>query len=66
MSRTTTERNQSKRNNSKTDDDDDDTEIAEVDQAEIMLDKATFEDEIEAPWNQYAWAEEMRLRVSKE
>lgn len=28
------------------------------------LDIANYEDEIEAPWNQYAWAEEMRLRVS--
>lgn len=31
---------------------------------EVPLDKASFEDESEAPWNQYAWAEELRLRVS--
>lgn len=42
----------------------DDEEIDEVDQEEILLDRATFEDEMEAPWNQYAWAEELRLRVS--
>lgn len=30
---------------------------------QVPLDKASFEDELEAPWNQYAWAEEMRLRV---
>lgn len=27
--------------------------------------RSTFEDELEAPWNQYAWAEELRLRVSR-
>ena len=32
---------------------------------EVPLDNASFEDELEAPWNQYAWAEELRLRVSK-
>jgi hypothetical protein len=32
---------------------------------EVPLDKASFEDELEAPWNQYAWAEELRLRVSR-
>jgi hypothetical protein len=26
--------------------------------------RSTFDDELEAPWNQYAWAEELRLRVS--
>ena len=31
---------------------------------EVRLDAATFEVELEAPWNQYAWAEELRLRVS--
>lgn len=41
----------------------DDDEIDEVDQAEVSLDKASYDDEIEAPWNQYAWAEELRLRV---
>lgn len=43
--------------------DEGDEEIEEVDQAEILLDTAAFEDEIEAPWNQYAWIEELRLRV---
>ncbi len=28
------------------------------------IDRSTFEDELEAPWNQYAWVEELRLRVS--
>jgi hypothetical protein len=45
--------------------DNDDEEIDEVDfQEEILLNRATFEDEMEAPWNQYAWAEELRIRVS--
>ena len=26
--------------------------------------RSIFDDELEAPWNQYAWAEELRLRVS--
>lgn len=43
---------------------DTDEEIEEADQAEFMLDTAAYEDEIEAPWNQYSWIEEMRLRVS--
>ena len=43
----------------------DDDEIDEVDSAEVSLDKASYMDEIEAPWNQYAWAEELRLRVSE-
>jgi hypothetical protein len=41
-----------------------DEEIEEVDQAEMFLNTAAYEDEIEAPWNQYSWIEEMRLRVS--
>jgi hypothetical protein len=43
----------------------DDDEIDEVDQEEVLLNKATFEDEFEAPWNQYAWADELKLRVRK-
>eukprot|EP00980_Cylindrotheca_fusiformis_P014406 scaffold3840_cov129-Cylindrotheca_fusiformis.AAC.2 len=50
---------------SKKGDRDSDEEIEEVDQAEILLDTAAYEDEIEAPWNQYSWIEEMRLRVSE-
>lgn len=38
--------------------------LSEADEEEMLLDKAGFEDEFEAPWNQYAWTEEMRLRVS--
>lgn len=38
-------------------------EIDEVDQDEILLNTAVYEDELEAPWNQYSWIEEMRLRV---
>lgn len=41
----------------------DEEEISEVDDV-VLLDKSRFDDEIEAPWNQYAWAEELRLRVS--
>jgi hypothetical protein len=41
----------------------DNDEIDEVDPADVSLNKASYEDEIEAPWNQYAWAEELRLRV---
>jgi hypothetical protein len=43
----------------------DDEEIDESDHEDVVrLDKENYEDEIEAPWNQYAWAEELRLRVS--
>ena len=43
----------------------DDEELDEVDYEDIVrLDKENYEHEIEAPWNQYAWAEELRLRVS--
>lgn len=42
-----------------------DDEMEEVDQAEFLLDLSSYEDEIEAPWNQYSWIEEMRLRVSR-
>ena len=39
-----------------------DEEIEEVDETEIPLNTA-FDVESEAPWNQYSWIEEMRLRV---
>jgi hypothetical protein len=40
-------------------------EIVESDHEDVVrLDKKIYEDEMEAPWNQYAWAEELRLRVS--
>ena len=44
---------------------DDDRGLVDPDQAEEeeARDNATFEDEMEAPWNQYAWAEELKLRV---
>jgi hypothetical protein len=40
-----------------------DDEIDEADQDEILLNTRAYEDELEAPWNQYSWIEEMRLRV---
>lgn len=40
----------------------DDDAIDEVDENESPLDKAIL-DESEAPWNQYAWMEELRLRI---
>ncbi|CAJ1961597.1 unnamed protein product [Cylindrotheca closterium] len=40
-----------------------DEEIEEADPAEL-LDFSSYEDELEAPWNQYSWIEEMRLRIS--
>jgi hypothetical protein len=51
---------------------DDDDEIEEPDDGDhndngegedVMRHKATHEDEMEAPWNQSAWMEELRLRV---
>ncbi|KAL3941330.1 MAG: hypothetical protein SGBAC_004304 [Bacillariaceae sp.] len=39
-----------------------DDEKEEVDQTELLLDLASYEDELEASWNQYSWIEEMRLR----
>ena len=44
--------------------DGDDDEMEEADQEEILVENATHEYELEAPWNQYAWIEELRLRVS--
>jgi hypothetical protein len=34
----------------------------EVDQEQVSM--PSHQDEIKAPWNQYAWTEELRLRVS--
>lgn len=31
---------------------------------EAIVKRSTFEDELEAPWNQYAWAEELKLRIN--
>ena len=39
-------------------------ESANVGDPAVWLDKASYDHEIEAPWHQYAWAEELRLRVS--
>ena len=45
-------------------DDDEMDEATEVDDADnLLLENATHEYESEAPWNQYAWIEELRLRV---
>jgi len=41
----------------------DDDEIDEIDEGQMPLDKERS-DEIEAPWNQYAWMEELRLRIN--
>ena len=30
---------------------------------QVLTAKVTHDDEIEAPWNQYAWIEELNLRV---
>lgn len=43
--------------------DGDDDEMEEADQEEILMENATHEYELEAPWNQYAWIEELKLRV---
>jgi hypothetical protein len=34
----------------------------EVDREQVAM--PSHEDELKAPWNQYAWSEELRLRVS--
>jgi hypothetical protein len=46
--------------------DGDDQEIEEAgsEEAEDAMTSAAHEDELEAPWNQYAWIEELKLRVS--
>eukprot|EP00536_Pseudo-nitzschia_multiseries_P011484 jgi/Psemu1/205991/e_gw1.394.27.1 len=42
---------------------DDGDEIDEIDERRLHIDKETL-DEMEAPWNQYAWMEEFRLRIN--
>ena len=41
----------------------DEDAIDEVDEGQLPIDKEKL-DEIEAPWNQYAWMEELRLRIN--
>ena len=42
--------------------DDSEEEKEEADQEEPMV-MPSYQDELEAPWNQYAWIEELKLRV---
>eukprot|EP00934_Nitzschia_sp_Nitz4_P003849 Nitzschia sp. Nitz4//scaffold73_size107353//38435//40105//NITZ4_004313-RA/size107353-snap-gene-0.92-mRNA-1//1//CDS//3329557455//3839//frame0 len=41
-----------------------DEEMSEVDDPDNTTDSPEWNDELEAPWNQYAWAEELRLRIN--
>ena len=43
---------------------DEDDELSEAEEGDVLQNRAGYEDELEAPWNQHAWTEEMRLRVS--
>jgi len=43
--------------------DNDEGEIDEIDEGQIHVDKEKS-DEMEAPWNQYAWMEELSLRIN--
>jgi hypothetical protein len=51
------------KNVNENDNNNDDDEMDEIDEGQIPLDKERS-DEIEAPWNQYAWMEELRLRIN--
>ena len=45
--------------------DDDELDEADDDDDALLMENATHQYELEAPWNQHAWIEELRLRVSK-